>query len=108
VVGELDRKRDLLHLERVAIMTTIEDVLNHLRAEYLEMPGLRLKLEQVQRLCGIERTICQLALDSLLESNFLCLKPDGAYARATEGVDHPRPHPVKAHLERGTRSARAS
>jgi hypothetical protein len=29
-------------------MRTIEDVLNRLRAEYLEMPGLRLKPEQVQ------------------------------------------------------------
>jgi hypothetical protein len=89
-------------------MRTIEDVLNRLRAEYLEMPGLRLKPEQVQRLCGIERTICQMALDSLFESNFLCLKPDGAYARASDGVDHRRSHPVKAHLETGTRSARAS
>ena len=89
-------------------MRTIEDVLNHLRAEYLEMPGLRLKPEQVQRLCGIERTICQMALDSLLESNFLCLKPDGAYARVSDGVDHRRSHPVKARLETGTRSARAS
>jgi hypothetical protein len=95
-------------LERIAVMRTIEDVLNHLRAEYLEMPGLRLKPEQVQRLCGIERTMCQLALDSLLESNFLCLKPDGAYARATDGADHQHPHPVKAHVETGKRSARGS
>ena len=89
-------------------MRTIEDVLNHIRAEYLEMPGLRLKATQVQRLCGIEQAICQLVLDSLVESHFLCLKPDGAYARVTDGVDPPRPHPVKAHLESGTRSARAS
>jgi hypothetical protein len=40
-------------------MRTIEDVLNRLRAEFLEMPGLRLKSEQVQRLCGVERMICQ-------------------------------------------------
>src|ERR1700720_731915 len=100
--------RDLFRLEEVAVMTMTEGVLNHLRAEYLEMPGLRPKLEQVQGRCGIERTICQLALDSLWKSNFLCLKPDGAYARATDGVDHPRPHPVKAHLESGARSARAS
>ena len=89
-------------------MRTIEDVANHLRAEYLEMPGLRLKANQVQRLCGIEQTMCQLVLDALVESNFLCRKPDGAYARATDGADHPRPHPAKAHLETGTRSARAS
>jgi hypothetical protein len=89
-------------------MRTIEDVLNHIRAEYLEMPGLRLKATQVQRLCGIEQTMCQLVLDSLVESHFLCLKPDGAYARATDGADLQRPHPVKAYLETGKRSARAS
>jgi hypothetical protein len=98
----------LFRLEEVAAMRTIEDVVNHLRAEYLEMPGLRLKANQVQRLCGIEQTMCQLVLDMLVESNFLCLNPDGAYARATDGADRPRPHPVKAHLETGTRSARAS
>jgi hypothetical protein len=29
-------------------------VSERLRAEYLEMPGLKLRIEQVQRLCGIE------------------------------------------------------
>ena len=106
--GRVRPQADFFRLEKASVMRTIEDVLSHLRAEYLEMPGLRLKPEQVQRLCGIERTMCQRALDSLVELNFLCLKPDGAYARATDGADHPRPHPVKAHLERGTRSARAS
>jgi hypothetical protein len=32
-----------------------EQILERLRAEYRQMPDLRLKLEQVQRLCGIER-----------------------------------------------------
>src|SRR6266852_4487927 len=43
-----------------------------------EMPGLRLTLDQMQRLCGIERTVCQMVLDMLVETNFLCVKPDGA------------------------------
>jgi hypothetical protein len=38
--------------------------LHRLRAEYLDMPGLRLTREQVQRLCGLERTTCQSALDA--------------------------------------------
>jgi hypothetical protein len=80
---------------------------NRLRAEYLEMPGLRLKLEQAQRFCGVERALCQRALDTLIEMNFLCLKPDGAYARLTDGADHPRPHPAKADLP-AHRSAKAS
>jgi len=36
-------------------MRTVQDVLTRLRAEFLEMPGLRLTPEQVQRLCGVER-----------------------------------------------------
>ena len=53
-------------------------------AEYLDMPGLRLKREQVQRLCGLERTVCQRVLDTLVEERFLCVTADGAYARFTE------------------------
>jgi hypothetical protein len=41
-------------------------VLERLRAEYLEMPGLKLRIEQVQRLCGIEQTRCKLILDALV------------------------------------------
>jgi hypothetical protein len=76
---------------------TITDVIQRVTAEYLEMPGLRLKPEQVQRLCGIERTMCQTALDALVSAKFLDVKPDGHYARLTEGR-FPRPHPAKAGL----------
>jgi hypothetical protein len=60
---------------------TIEDGVNRLRAEFVEMPGLRLTSLQVQRLCGVERTLCQLALDSLVEAKFLYMKPDGSTGR---------------------------
>ena len=39
----------------------------------------------MQRLCGIEPTMCQLALDSLVSSHSLRLTSHGRYARATEG-----------------------
>jgi hypothetical protein len=71
-------------------------LLIRIRAEYLEMPGLRLTHEQAQRLCGVERAPCQRVLDMLIDMNFLCLKPDGAYARVSDGADSPRPHPAKA------------
>jgi hypothetical protein len=70
-------------------------VLERLRAEYLEMPGLKLRIEQVQRLCGIEQTMCKLVLDALVKTSFLCLKSDGTYVRLTEGSS-PRLRPVKA------------
>ena len=60
-------------------------LLERIRAEYLEMPGLRLTSEQLQRLCGVERTLCQLVLDSLVDAKFLCLKSNGAYVRLTDG-----------------------
>ena len=66
-------------------MRTINIVTSRIRAEYLEMPGLRLTPEQVQRLCGIERMICQLVLNELVDAKFLCVKVDGRYARLTEG-----------------------
>jgi hypothetical protein len=59
--------------------------LERLRAEFLEMPGLRLTAEQVHRFCGVERADCVSALDELVRENFLSEKPDGTYARATEG-----------------------
>ncbi len=56
--------------------------LNLIRSEYLEMPGLTLKPEQVQRLCGVDRLACELVLDSLVEGGFLAARLDGSFARA--------------------------
>jgi hypothetical protein len=56
-----------------------EQILERLRAEYREMPGMRLRFEQVQRLCGIEQPLCKLALEALVEARFLRLGSDGAY-----------------------------
>ena len=51
-----------------------EGLLERVRAEYLEMPGLRLSIDQLQRLCGVEPTLCQLVLDMLVDAKFLSLK----------------------------------
>ena len=82
-------------------------VLERMRAEFLEMPGLQLTREQVQRLCGVERAVCQRLLDTLVETRFLYLK-SGAYARLTDGADISRPRPAKADLRVGNDSAKAS
>jgi len=52
------------------------------------MPGLRLTFEQARRLCGIEETLCQMALDALVDTHFLCLKPNGVYARVTDRAEY--------------------
>jgi hypothetical protein len=56
-------------------------VLQRIRAEYLEMPGLSLRPEQVQRLCGVDRGSCDVALETLVKTGFLSRRPDGAYGR---------------------------
>ena len=77
-------------------------ILTRIRAEYLEMPGLHLTLDQMQRLCGVERTLCQQVLDALVATRFLRVKPNGAYARVTDGTVYPRPHAAKVDLGDGT------
>ena len=55
--------------------------LERIRAEYGEMPGLRLTCEQVARLCGVERDACAQLLEALVETRYLERREDGCYAR---------------------------
>ncbi len=79
-------------------------MLERVRAEYLEMPGLRLTLPQAQRLCGLERELCRSILQALVEAKFLCVKSDGTYARVTDDQLH-RPYAAKAQLSNPARRA---
>jgi hypothetical protein len=88
-------------------METIGDVIARLRAEYLEMPGLRLKPGQVRRLCGIEQTPCQMALELLVDTQFLRVSADGHYTRVTDG-EMSRPRAVKAELRSEPRVVKVS
>jgi DNA-binding GntR family transcriptional regulator len=81
-------------------------ILERIRAEYLEMPGMRLKVEQVQRLFGVDPSVCRTVLDSLVECKFLYANPDGTYVRFTD--DCPRARPLKAELTFSSYSRRAS
>jgi len=62
-----------------------DGLLERLRAEYREMPGMRLTAAQVQRLCGIERAIWQEVLERLVEAKFLRVSAHGTYACLQEG-----------------------
>ena len=73
-------------------------ILERLRAEYLEMPGMKLTIEQIQRLCGIEPRMCKPVLDALVKVSFLRLNSDGTYVRLTEGSASLPPQ-AKAALE---------
>jgi hypothetical protein len=72
-------------ITHVTDLTLDRRTLQRLRAEYLEMPGLRLRAVQVQRLCGIEAAICRTLLDTLVDEKFLRANTDGTYTRVTDG-----------------------
>jgi hypothetical protein len=55
-----------------------------------------MRLQQLQRLCGLGRTACQMVFDSLVDAWFLCAKLDGHYALLTES-EISRPRAAKAH-----------
>jgi hypothetical protein len=84
--------------EVIMSVSPTEGLLERIRAEYLEMPGLCLTSGQMQRLCGVEHMLCQMVLDSLVDAKFLYLKPNGAYARLTDGAI-PRPRAARAHVK---------
>jgi hypothetical protein len=59
------------------------EAFERIRAEYLEMPGMRLTPAQVQRLSGVDISVCKLVLDDLVRAKFLYTGPDGSYTRGT-------------------------
>ena len=56
-----------------------------IQIEYLEMPGLRLTLEQVRRLCDVPGEVCDAAFSSLIRSGFLMQTRDGSFRRPVVG-----------------------
>jgi hypothetical protein len=70
--------------------------LDRIRAEYLEMPGMRLTPVQVQRLSGVDAAICKRVLDDLVLAKFLHADDDGCYVPGNESV--PRLRTAKAEL----------
>ena len=80
------------------ITAVAPQILQRIRAEYLEMPGLSLSPEQVQRLCGMDRALCASVLEALVETGFLSRRADGGYAR-NGNPDVSRARQAKATLE---------
>jgi len=62
-------------------------LLDRIRSEYIEMPGLRLRGEQATRLWGLEEGVCTELLQQLIDEKFLCCKADGSYTRLVDGPD---------------------
>jgi hypothetical protein len=64
----------------MAPATTVDDtILRRARAEYLEMPGLRLTSAQAQRLWELDRRTCDELLVTLTSVQFLTRTRDGSF-----------------------------
>jgi hypothetical protein len=62
-------------------MSPSTTLLNRVRSEFIEMPGLRLRVEQAQRLWNLDRASCESLLRCLVEAKFLRQYSDEAYSR---------------------------
>jgi hypothetical protein len=65
----------------VSSLTGAESRLEHIRAEFLESPGLRLTPWQFQRLWNLDVDECRTAIQRLLHSRFLREASDGTLVR---------------------------
>jgi hypothetical protein len=59
-----------------------QKLIERVRAEYREMPGLCLSLRQATRLLGLDRPICSDVFHSLVREGFLRETPRGDYVLA--------------------------
>ena len=58
--------------------------INRVRAEFVEMPGLRLTIRQASRLCGLDQAVCDRAVETLVHRDFLRWIASGLVARAED------------------------
>ena len=57
-------------LPEIAIMK-VQSLVERIRGEFREMPGLQLTLAQAQRLFGLDPVACRRVIDTLVEASFL-------------------------------------
>ena len=60
----------------------LSGVVDRVRAEFLEMPGLHLTVAQAARLWGLDQGACHHVIDALVGASFLRWTAAGAIARA--------------------------
>lgn len=60
----------------------LQALVTRVRAEFNEMPGLRLTLPQAQRLWGVEPGICRSVVELLVRDAFLRRTDSGTIVRA--------------------------
>jgi len=60
----------------------LEDVVQRIRAEFREMPGLRLTPDEATKLWGLEHNTCRAVIDALVATAFLRWTSAGSVTRA--------------------------
>ena len=63
----------------------LQEWLNLIRAEYEELPDLRLTQSQVEELWGLETSVAKALIDALVSAGILKKTTGGAYVRADAG-----------------------
>ena len=71
--------------ESLTVVTSAQ-LLRRIKAEYIEMPGLRLTVAQAGRLWGLDGPACRDVLERLITERFLQRRPDGTYSRLSDGL----------------------
>jgi hypothetical protein len=81
-----DRARcvDCILLSKIGEGDAMNELVGRIRAEFLEMPGLRLTVAQASRLWGLDEGACRHVIDLLIDSSFLRWTPGGLLARIGE------------------------
>jgi len=73
------------------------------------MPGMRLTPEQVERLSGVDRAVCQCVLEDLVRAKFLNHLPNGSYGKVSEtSITESRSLHGELKVASGSRTRRAS
>jgi hypothetical protein len=62
----------------------LEELLQRVRAEYRDMPSLRLTPSQAQRLFGLDPSTCVSILEALLKERFLYRTSDGLFQKSAQ------------------------
>jgi hypothetical protein len=76
---EFAQSRTLSHRQ---VVLERQRLIERVRAEYREMPGLSLNLPQASRLLGMDRPICTDVFHTLVTDGFLRETPRGDYVLA--------------------------
>ena len=75
-------------------MRVVTEIVERIRDEYREMPGLCLTGPQIERLCGGDGDLCATVLEALVSLEFLRRNDDGTYVlrdmRRVVGSNRPR------------------